>query len=102
MLSGNKADPGRQVASGRESLPIANLCNQCCGNDRPNARNLLEPSARFARAVPGMDALLDRSKLHRERGVLPSESIDTEPRNCWNLIVLGVGNNREQLCNAVS
>src|SRR5215467_4035495 len=102
MLLGNKPDPGRQIASRRECLPIANLCNQRCGNDWPNARNLLEPSACFAGAVPGMDALLDRSDLHRKCRVLPSEYIETEPGVSWNLIAFGVGNNREQLCGAVS
>src|SRR6201993_2672161 len=59
MLLGNKANPGRQVAAGREGFPIAYFRPQSCGDDRANAGDLLEPPAFGARAVPGMDALLN-------------------------------------------
>ena len=66
MLLGNKPDPGRQVASGRERLPITHLSNQGGGDDRANARDFLEPPAFFTRAMPGMDVLLDGSDLCRD------------------------------------
>ena len=49
-----------------------------------------------------MDVLLEGSDLCRDNGVLAGKSIETEPRGCWNAIVLLVGNDLEQLGRAVA
>src|SRR6516164_1340721 len=82
MLPGNKPDPGRQVASGRECLPIAHLGDQCSSNDRADARNLLEPPAFFTRSVPGMDMLLNDPDLSHDSGILRGKSVEAESCNC--------------------
>ena len=97
MLLGNKANPGRQVAAGREGFPIAYFRHQSCGDDRANAGDLLEPPAFGARAVPGMDALLNDPDLCRDRYILPSKNIETEPRGGGNAIVILSSNDLEQL-----
>ena len=102
MLLGNKPDPGRQVASGRECFPITYFRNQSCGDDRANAGDLLEPPAFCARAVPGMDTLLDGADLCRGRCILPSKNIETEPRGGGNAIVILISNDLEQLGRAIA
>jgi hypothetical protein len=102
MLLGNKANPGRQVAAGREGFPIAYFRHQSCGDDRANAGDLLEPPAFGARAVPGMDALLNDPDLCRDRYILPSKNIETEPRGGGNAIVILSSNDLEQLGRAIA
>jgi hypothetical protein len=55
--------------------------NQGSGNDRTDARDLLEPPAFFARSVPGMDMLLNGSDLCRGICLLPSKSVEAQSRN---------------------
>ena len=88
MLPGNESDPGRQASAGRELFPIAHFSDQGGGDDRTNARDLLEPPAFFARAMPGMDVLLEHSDLCGDYGVLVGKNIETEPRGCRNPTVL--------------
>src|SRR5262245_193054 len=102
MLLGNKTNPSRQVASGRERFPIAHLCDQGRGNDRTDARYFLEPPAFFARAVPGMDALLDGSDLLCDHSVLASKNIQAKPRGRRKPIVLRVSNDLEQLARSIA
>ena len=102
MLLGNKANPGRQVAAGREGFPIAYFRHQSCGDDRANAGDLLEPPAFGARAVPGMDALLNDPDLCRDRYILPSKNIETEPRGGGNAIVILSSNDLKQLGRAIA
>ena len=102
MLLWNKTNPGRQVAAGREGFPIAYFRHQSCGDDRANAGDLLEPPAFGARAVPGMDALLNDPDLCRDRYILPSKNIETEPRGGGNAIVILSSNDLEQLGRAIA
>src|SRR6516225_2167388 len=102
MLLGNKPDPGRQVASGRECLPITHLSDQCSSNDRTDARNLLEPPAFFTRSVPGMDMLLNDPDLCRDSGILPSKSLEAESCNCWNAVISRIRNDLQQLGRAIA
>src|SRR5580693_684572 len=102
MLLGNKSDPGRQASPGRELFPITHFSDQGGGDDRTNARDLLEPPAFFARAMPGMDVLLEHSDLCRDYGVLAGKNIETEPRGCRKPTVLLVSNDLEQLGCAVA
>jgi hypothetical protein len=76
MLLGNKPDPGCKIAARRERFPIAHLGNQCSGNDRTDAGDILEPPAFFTRSVPGMDVLLNGDDLCRGIGVLPGKSVE--------------------------
>ena len=76
MLLGNKPNPGRQVASGRECFPITHLGNQGGGDDRTDARDLLEPPAFFTRSVPGMDMLLEGADFCRDVCVLVSKNVE--------------------------
>jgi hypothetical protein len=46
--------------------------------------------------VPGMDALLDACDLCRNRRVLASKNIETEPRGYWNAIIIRICNDLEQ------
>src|SRR5215469_6128587 len=59
MLSRHQADPCSKTAAGREHLPISDLGHQRGCDDRTNARDFLQPSAFFTRAVPSVDTLLD-------------------------------------------
>ena len=102
MLLGNESDPGRQASPGRELFPITHFSDQGGGDDRTNARDLLEPPAFFARAMPGVDVLLEHSDLCRDYGVLAGKNIETEPRGCRNPTVLLVSNDLEQLGCAVA
>src|SRR4029077_9420575 len=102
MLLGNQSDPGRQASSGRELLPISHFSDQGGGDDRTNTGDLLEPLAFFARAMPGMDVLLEHSDLCRDYSVLAGKNIETEPRGCRNPTVLLVSNDLEQLGCAVA
>ena len=63
VLFGYQTDPGRKTAPRAECAPVADLGNQGRGDDRTNAGDLLEPSARFAGSVPSMDTLIDRCDL---------------------------------------
>ena len=80
MRLGNKPDPGRQVASGRERLPITHLGDQGGSDDRANAGDFFEPPAFLTRSVPGVDAPLDGSDLGRDGCVLASKNIQAKPR----------------------
>src|SRR5262245_23801537 len=102
MLLGNETDPGRQIASARECLPIADLRDQRGGDDRANARDALEPPAFFARSVPNVDALLEACDLCRDNCILASKNIKAEPCNRWKSIVFCVGNDLEQCGRAVA
>src|SRR5262245_17697283 len=59
MLSRHQADPCSKTAAGRERLPISDLGHQRGSDNWTNARDFLQPSAFFARAVPSVDTLLD-------------------------------------------
>src|SRR5262245_6523604 len=63
MLSRHQADPCSKTAAGREHLPISDLGHQRGSDDRTNARDFLQPSAFFTRAVPSVDTLLDGHDL---------------------------------------
>src|SRR5580698_2313319 len=102
MLPGNETDPSRQVASGRERFPVADLCDQGGGDNRANAGDLLEPPALLTRSVPSMDALLDRSNLCRDGYVLASKNFETKSRCCWNAIILSISKHLEQLNRSVA
>src|SRR5512137_1810895 len=71
VLLGHQPDPGGKIASRSERLPVADLGNQRGGDDRADARDLLQPPARLARAMPGQDFLLDGPELGAEGAVLP-------------------------------
>ena len=68
MLLGHQPNPGGKVAPRAELLPVADLGNQGGGHDRADARDLLQATARFARAMPGDGCVcrLIRSR-HRSR-----------------------------------
>src|SRR6266446_9248222 len=66
VLLRHQPDPGGEIASRPERLPVADLGNQGGGDDRA-ARNLLQPPARLAGAMPGQDALLWTRARHRWR-----------------------------------
>jgi hypothetical protein len=97
MLPGDKPNPGRQVASGGERFPIAHLSDQGGSDNRANARYFLEPPAFFGRTMPGVNVLLDGPDLCRDGFILTSQNRETEPRSCWNPIVVTVANDLDQL-----
>src|SRR6476619_8002114 len=96
MLPGNKPDPGCQVAAGGKRLPVTHLSNQGGGDDRANARDLLEPPAFFARTMPGVDVFLDGADLCSKGDILAGKSIEAKPRHCRNAIVFLVRDDLEQ------
>src|SRR5262245_940308 len=102
MLLRHEANPGRQVAPGRERLPITHLCDQSGCDDRTDAGDALEPPACFARSVPSVDALLDGCDLCCDGYVLASKNIEAEPRECRKPVVFRIGNDLEQLGRAVA
>src|SRR5262245_21302946 len=102
MLSRHKANPRSETATRREGLPISHFGHQRGGDDRTNARDLLQPPAFFTRAVPGMDTLLDRHNLCPDSRILASKHVEAEPRGRWNAIILLVSNDLEQLCRAIA
>ena len=63
VLLGHQTDPSGKIAPRAEGAPVADLRNQGRGDDRTNAGDLLEPSARFAGSVPSMDTHIDRCDL---------------------------------------
>src|SRR6266852_4611339 len=102
MLLGNKPDPGCEIAARRERFPIAHLGNQCGGNDRTDARDILEPPAFFTRSVPGMDMLLKGSDLCRGICVLPCKSVEAQSRNRWNAVIIRIRNDLQQLDRSIA
>src|SRR5262245_57742430 len=102
MLSRHKANPRSETATRRKHLPISYLSHQRGGDDRANARDLLQPPAFFTRAVPGMDTLLDRHDVCPDSRILASKHVEAEPRGRWNAIVLLVSDDLEQFCRAIA
>src|SRR5262249_49798094 len=102
MLSRHQADPRCETAARRERLPISYLGHERGGDDRANTRDFLQPPAFFARAVPGVDTLLDRHDLCPDDRILASKDIEAEPRGRWNAIILLVSDDLEQLCRAIA
>jgi hypothetical protein len=93
MLPGHEPNPGRQATSGRERLPITDFGDQCGGDDRTHARDVLEPSALFARSMPTMDLLLDDPDLRRDIRVLAGKRFKAQSRRNWNAIVPRISKN---------
>src|SRR5262249_6979745 len=81
---------------------ISYLGHERGGDDRANTRDFLQPPAFFARAVPGVDTLLDRHDLCPDDRILASKDIEAEPRGRWNAIILLVSDDLEQLCRAIA
>ena len=52
-------NPGSQTTPRLERLPVADLGNKSGGDNRPDARNLFQPPARLAGAMPGQNTLTD-------------------------------------------
>src|SRR5262245_55285438 len=102
MLSRHQADPCSKAAAGRERLPISDLGHQRGSDDRTNARDFLQPSAFFTRAVPGMDTFLDGHDLCPDSRILASKDGEAEPRGRWNAIVRLISDNLEQFGSAVA
>src|SRR5215467_11108594 len=102
MLSRHQADPRCETAARRERLPISYLGHERGGDDRANTRAFLQPPAFFARAVPGVDTLLDRHDLCPDDRILASKNIEAEPRGRWNAIILLVSDDLEQFCCAIA
>src|SRR5262249_37936545 len=59
VLLGHQPDPGSKIAPRAELPPVADFGNQRGGHDWADARDLLQATARFARAVPGEDTFVD-------------------------------------------
>ena len=70
------------------------------GDDRADTGYFFQPSAFFARSVPGMDVLLDVSNLDRHSRILPSQGIEAQARCRRDAIVLLIGNDLEQFGRA--
>src|SRR5262249_39620595 len=102
MLSRHQADPRCETAARRERLPISYVGHERGGEDRANTRDFLQAPAFFARAVPGVDTLLDRHDLCPDDRILASKDIEAEPRGRWNAIILLVSDDLEQLCRAIA
>src|SRR6476620_542546 len=100
MLSGYQPDPGGETATRGERVPIPDLGDQGGGDDRADTGYFFQPSAFFARSVPGMDVLLDVSDLGRDRGILPSKNMEAPARCRRDAIVLLIGNELEQFGRA--
>src|SRR5215831_831856 len=63
LLFRYQANPGSQAAPRPERLPVTDLGNQSRGDNRTDARYLLQPPARLARTVPDQDTPVDRPEL---------------------------------------
>ncbi len=59
VLLRNEPDPGREVSPRSENVGIGNAGDQGRGQNWANARNLVEPPAHLAGAVPGGDAPIE-------------------------------------------
>src|SRR5262245_61311336 len=102
MLSRHQADPGSKTAAGRERFPISDLGHQRGSDNRTNARDFLQPSAFFTRAVPRVDTLLEGHDLGPGSRILASKDGEAEPRSRWNAAILLVSDDLEQLCCAIA
>src|SRR5258705_10137639 len=86
VLLRHQPDPGGEIASRPERLPVADLGNQGGGDDRA-ARNLLQPPARLAGAMPGQDALLDGPELGTDGAVLPGQHTENTAGHWGNAAI---------------
>src|SRR5690349_11809944 len=67
MLLGHQPDPGREVASRAECFRVSDAGDQGRGKCGADARNLIEPFARFMRAMPNHDLPIELKYLCLER-----------------------------------
>ena len=89
-----QSDPGRRPRPDENCFRSPDFSDQGGGDIGPT-QDLLEPSAFFARAMPGVDVLLEHSIS--ARFAYWRQEPRTEPRGCRNPTVLLVSNHLEQL-----
>src|SRR5262245_41274378 len=85
-----------------EHLPVADLGNEGSGDYRADARDLLQPPARLARAMPGQDALLDGSELGADSAVLPRQHLENAAGDRGNPAIRPIRDDPEQLAGPVA
>src|SRR5262249_60788198 len=102
MLSRHQSDPRGETAARRELFPVSHLGHQRSSDDRANTGDFLQPPAFFTRAVPGMDAFLDRYNLCPDSRILASKHVEAQPRRRRNAIIVLVSDDLEQLCRAIA
>jgi hypothetical protein len=83
----------------RKTLGSAMLAHQGRGQQRADARDVIEPPARLARSVPNQGPAIELQNPRLEPTQLDPESGNTRPRNLRDPRVSGIGDDFEQLFN---
>jgi hypothetical protein len=102
VLFGDEPDSGREVPSGPECLRISDTGNQSGGQCWTDARNLIEPSARFPGSVPSPNHTIELQDLSLQRLQLGAESGDTRACNLRQTCITYISDNAEELFNTIA
>src|SRR5262249_7576255 len=102
VLLGHQPDPGSKIAPRAELPPVADFGNQRGGHDWADARDLLQATARFARAMPGEDTFVDWSNLGTDRAVLPCQHIEKTADRWGDPVICYVRDDAKQLTDAIA
>ena len=102
VLFRHQPDPGREIAPGSKSLGVGDAGDQSGGERRANARHLIEPPARLVRSMPGHDLTIEFQDLCFQHSQLRAESSHTCARYLGNAPITWIGNDIEQLVDALS
>src|SRR5260221_1276645 len=86
----------------REGLGISNAGDQSSGQNWADARDLIEPFAHIMRSVPGHDLAIEREDLRFQHPQLGAESSKTRARDFGYAFVTWIGNDIEQLLDAIA
>src|SRR6516165_4746402 len=102
VLLRHQPDPGRKTAPGGESLPVADLGNQCGSGDRADAWDLRQPPARLTPAMQGHDAPVDGCDLDSDRVILPRQHIENVAHGRRHAAIRTIGNDPQQLRRSIT